>query len=568
MTEMPWLKTYPEGVDYHQNFEPRPLYDLLDDAVAKFPNNNMLDFMDRKFTYAQVGEMVAKAAKGFQDLGVKKGIKVGLFLPNCPQFIVAYYGVLKAGGTVVNFSPLYSEPELLHQIEDSHTDMMVTLNLEVLYPKMAAMLRESRVKKLIVGTMPEVLPFPKSLLFPLVKRKDVAKVPNDASHVSFQELLNNDGDYTPVEIDPLEDVAVLQYTGGTTGVSKGAMLSHASLYINTSQMVAWDKDLAEGQERMMGVLPFFHVFAMTVVMNFSIRGGAEIIMHPRFELEAVIKDIAKKKPTVMPGVPTMYTAINNHPKIGETDVSSLRVCLSGGAPLPLEVKQKFESLTGATLVEGYGLTETSPVATANPFEGISKEASIGVPIPGTRIVITDREDPHKVLPVGETGEICIEGPQVMKGYFNRPEATAETIVDGRLHTGDVGYMDDDGYTFIIDRMKDMILCSGFNVFPRHVEEVIYEHPAVEEVTVIGVPDDYRGEAPKAFVKLKDSAENLTEEEMIAFLQDKLAKQAIPREIEFRPELPKTMVGKLSKKELVAEEKEKYEAAKAGQQAAG
>ncbi len=563
MTEPTWLKSYPEGVDYYANFEPKPLFALLDEAVAAYPANDLIDFMDRKFTYSQIDEMVRRAAKGFQGLGVGKGVKVGLFLPNCPQYVVAYYGILKAGGTVVNFSPLYSEPELLHQIEDSHTDIMVTLNLTALYPKMQAMLAQSRIEKLIVGTMPEVLPFPKNLLFPLVKRKDVAKVPNDAAHVSFEELLNNDGDYEPVEIDPLEDIAVLQYTGGTTGVSKGAMLTHAALYINANQTAAWDSEARRGEERMLGVLPFFHVFAMTVVMNLAIRNGAVIIMHPRFELEAVLKDIAKKKPTLMPGVPTMYTAISNHPGISEVDLSSLRVCLSGGAPLPLEVKQRFESLTGATLVEGYGLTESSPVATANPFHGVSKEGSIGLPLPATRIVITDREDPHKVLGIGEDGEICIEGPQVMKGYYGRPEATAETIVDGRLHTGDVGHMDEDGYTFIIDRMKDLILCSGYNVYPRHVEEAIYQHPAVEEVTVIGVPDEYRGEAPKAFVKLKDVGDKPGEEELLEFLKERLGKHELPREIEFRAELPKTMIGKLSKKELVEEERKKREAAAAG-----
>ncbi len=561
MTEMLWIRSYPEGVDYFAEFTAEPLYTLLDGSIERFADRNLIDFMGRKFTFAEIGTMVAHAARGFQDLGVKKGVKVGLFLPNCPQFIVAYYGILKAGGTVVNYSPLYSAPELLHQIEDSHTDIMVTLSLKALYPKMATMLRESRVKKLVVGTLQEVLPFPKSLLFPLFKGKEIAKVPNDTAHLSFAELMHNNGDYESVEIDPEEDVAVLQYTGGTTGVSKGAMLSHAALFINTNQMVAWDPEVRFGEERTMGVLPFFHVFAMTVVMNYSIRIGAEIVMHPRFELEAVLKDIEKKKPTIMPGVPTMYTAINNYPRTAEMDLSSLRVCISGGAPLPLEVKQKFEALTGASLVEGYGLTETSPVATANPFKGVSKEGSIGLPLPATKIIITDREDPTKVLPQGEDGEICIEGPQLMKGYFGREEATRETVIHGRLRTGDVGYMDEDGYTFIIDRMKDMILCSGFNVYPRHVEEVIYQHPAVEEVTVIGVPDEYRGEAPKAFVKLKGGEEALTTAELLEFLSDKLARHAIPREIEFRDELPKTMVGKLSKKELVQEEREKYEKAK-------
>ncbi|MEQ9640102.1 MAG: long-chain fatty acid--CoA ligase [Alphaproteobacteria bacterium] len=561
MSEHPWLKNYAPGVQWEAAVPTAPLTQLLDDAVSKFGARPAIDFLDRTFTYKEVGDMVARAARGFQDLGVRKGIKVGLFLPNCPQFIIAYYGILKAGGTVVNYSPLYSEEQLLHQIEDSHTDMMVTLHLEVLYPKMATMLRESRLSKLIVGTMQEVLPFPKSLLFPIVKRGDIAKVPNDADHVSFKQLMNNDGRPAQVEIDPDEDIAVLQYTGGTTGVSKGAMLTHANLYANAQQTTMWMPDYEPGNERMMGVLPFFHVFAMTVVMNNSINIGAQIIMHPRFELEAVMKDIPKKKPTLMPGVPTMYTAIANHADAPSADLSSIKFCMSGGAPLPVEVKQRFEQMTGAKVFEGYGLTETSPVATCNPINGINKPGSIGQPVGGTEIIITDREDPQKFMPLGESGEICIKGPQVMKGYWERPDDTAETILDGRLRTGDVGYMDEDGYTFIIDRMKDLILAGGFNVYPRHVEEAIYEHPAVAEVTVIGVPDEYRGEAVKAFVKLKDGDHHVDQAGLLEFLQPKLGRHEIPREIEFRDELPKTMIGKLSKKELVAEEKEKYEAAK-------
>ncbi len=561
MNDAVWLKKYPENIKWDQEFPGKPVWTLMDDAVHRFPSNNILDFLGKKYTYAEMGHLVDRAAAGFQRLGVGKGIKVGLFLPNCPQFVISYYGILKAGGTVVNYSPLYSEQELLHQIEDSHTDIMVTLNLKVLYPKMKAMLEQSRVKTLIIGTMPEVLPFPKSLLFPLFKRGDIASVPNDSAHVAFAQLINNDGAYTPQEIDPDQDIAVLQYTGGTTGVSKGAMLSHTNIYANTLQGESWFEGMEEGKERVMAVLPFFHVFAMTVVMNLSISAGAEIIMHPRFEIEPVLKDITGKKPTLFHGVPTMYTAINNYPKLNEYDLSSIKYCLSGGAPLPVEVKQNFEKLSGCKLVEGYGLTESSPIATANPIVGVSKEASIGLPVPGTSIVITDREDPHRVVSQGEDGEICIKGPQVMMGYWGREEATAETIIDGLLHTGDVGHMDDEGYTFIIDRMKDLVLVGGFNVFPRHVEEAIYQHPAIEEVTAIGVSDDYLGQTVKAFIKLKDG-QSLNDDELKAFLKDKLAKHAIPRHIEFRDELPKTMIGKLSKKELVAEEKEAYEAAKA------
>ena len=562
MTEHKWLDHYPDGVDWNAPIPAKPLYVLMDDAVARFPQRPCLDFLGRIYTYAELDGLIDRATAGFQRLGVGKGIKVGLFLPNCPQSVISYYAILKAGGTVVNYSPLYSAPELLFQIEDSQTDIMVTLNLAALYPKAQAMLEQSRLKSLIVGTMSEVLPFPKNWLFPLVKPRDVIRAPNDSSHIPFEELLNNDGGHVPVAIDPGKDVAVLQYTGGTTGTPKGAMLTHTNLYTNAVQCGDWFPELEPGVERVMGVLPFFHVFAMTAVMNMSIYLGAVIIMHPRFELDAVLQDIHKKKPTVFDGVPTMFGAINAHPKLKDFDLKSIKACISGGAPLPVEVKQKFEEFSGCKLVEGYGLTETSPVATCNPFSGRNKPGSIGLPLPGTVIEIVDREDPTKVLPQGETGEICISGPQVMAGYWRNDTATQEVMVDGRFRTGDVGYMDPEGYTFIIDRIKDLILVSGFNVYPRNVEEGIYQHPAVDEVTVIGVPDEYQGQSVKAFVKLKDG-QALTQEELMAFLQDKLGRAELPKHIEFRAALPKTMIGKLSKKELVAEEQAKTESADSG-----
>ncbi|HEY7608530.1 MAG TPA: long-chain fatty acid--CoA ligase [Alphaproteobacteria bacterium] len=552
----PWLKRYPANVKWDQTFELKPLTHNIDQAVERFADRPALDFLDKKYTYRQLGDLVARAAKGFQRLGVKKGTKVGLFLPNCPHFVIGYYGILKAGGTVVNYSPLYSEPELRHQIEDSDTDIMVTLGLKVLYPKMNALLGTTRLKTIVVGGIQDALPFPKNLLYPIAKKADQAEIAWDARHVRFKDLVKNDGAYQPVAIDPKADIAVLQYTGGTTGLPKGAMLTHYNLWSNTEQARAWFPTAKEGHERMMGVLPFFHVFAMTSVMNCAIRIGAEIIMLPRFELEAVMKIIPKKRPTIFHGVPTMYVAISGHKDAGTTDMTSIQGCISGGAPLPVEVKQKFEKNTGGTLVEGYGLTESSPIACCNPVDGLNKTGSIGLPVPATKIVITDREDPHKVLPYGERGELCIEGPQVMTGYWKNPEASAKTLMDGRLHTGDVAYIDVDGYVFIVDRLKDMIAVGGFKVFPRMVEERIYEHPSIEECTVIGVPDDYHGEAVKAFVKLR-AGTSATEHELIDFVKDKLGKHELPREIEIRAQLPKTMIGKLSKKELVEEERKKY-----------
>jgi long-chain acyl-CoA synthetase len=554
-TARPWLAHYPAGIDWNAPFEARPLYALAEDAVADYPGNQAVEFLGRRYTYAEIGRLIDRAAKGFQKIGVKKGAHVGLYLPNCPQFIICYFAILKAGGTVVNFSPLYSEPELVHQAEDSKTEILVTLDVNALYPKALTVLRMSCVDRLVIGNLPEVLPALKGLFYPLVRRKDVAKVGWDSAHTRFSELVDNDGAYAPVETDPENDLAVLQYTGGTTGVSKGACLTHASVYINACQAASWFTGIRMGEERTLGILPLFHAFAMTGIMNLGMRIGAEIILHPRFHLKDVMLDIARKKPTILAGVPTMFTAILHDPDIAKRDLSSLRFCISGGAPLPLEVIKSWEQATGGALVEGYGLSECSPVAAINPI-GRVKAGSIGMPLPQTDIVITDKDDPHKVLKTGETGEINIVGPQVMKGYWNKPEDTAKTLVDGRLRTGDVGYTDEDGYTFIIDRMKDMILVSGFNVFPRIVEEAIYAHPSVAETIVIGVPDAYHGEVPKAFVRLKDPNDPLTPDELKAFLRKRLGKHEMPAEIEFRKELPKTMVGKLSKKELVEEEREK------------
>jgi len=560
-TERPWLAHYPEEVDWNAHFEAKPLYALADQAAAEHPDNCAVEFLGKRFTYGEIGRLIDQAAKGFQALGVRKGTHVGLYLPNCPQFIICYFAILKAGGTVVNFSPLYSEPELVHQAEDSKTEIMVTLDVKALYPNALTVLKTSCVDRLVVGNLPEVLPFPKGLLYPLVQRKTIAEVEWDSFHTRFADLIDNDGAPSPVTLDPHADLAVLQYTGGTTGVAKGASLTHANVYINACQTAAWFQGAGAqmATERIMGVLPLFHAFAMTCIMNVGMRMAAEVILHPRFHLDDVMVDIGRKKATVLCGVPTMFTAILHSPNLAKRDISSLKYCFSGGAPLPREIIKSWQEATGGAIFEGYGLSECSPVATANPVSKM-KAGSIGLPLPQTDIVITDKDDPQKILGTGETGEINIVGPQVMKGYWNNPGETAKTIVNGRLRTGDVGYTDEEGYTFIIDRMKDMILVSGFNVFPRVVEEALYAHPSVAEAIVIGIPDDYHGEVPKAFVRLKDPNDKVTPEELITFLRKRLGKHEIPAAIEFRAELPKTLVGKLSKKELEEEEREKRESA--------
>jgi len=489
-------------------------------------------------------------------------MKVGLFLPNSPTFIVYYFATMKAGGTVVNYNPLYTLEELAFQVKDSDTDLMVTLDLKVLFDKIEALLESGNLKRAIVASFPALLPSAKSVLFKLFKGKDLARPSASpvAPKVLFEaDILAKAGKLQQVAIDPQNDIAVLQYTGGTTGTPKGAMLTHANVYVNCQQAAAWAPDLVPGQERTLAALPFFHVFAMTAVMNFALAQGAELVIMPRFVLDDAMSLITKTKVTVMPGVPTMFIAMLNHPKLTNFDLSSLKFCLSGGAPLPVEVKEKFERLTGCKVVEAYGLSETSPGVTSNPIDGPVKEGSIGQPLPGTIVSLRALDDPTKEVPLGEKGEICVKGPQVMKGYWKRPEETAAQFVGDYLRTGDVGIMDEDGFIFIVDRIKDLIICSGYNVYPRRIEEAIYEHPAVQEVTVIGIKDQYRGEAPKAFIKLKDGAQ-ATKADILRHLEAKISRIELPSEIEFRDSLPKTMIGKLSKKELKAEEAQRQRSA--------
>lgn len=546
-----WLRSYPPSVDWHAEIPARPITSLLDEGVARFAQRPCTNFMGKQLTYAQISALADRAAKGFQALGVGPGVKVGLLLPNVPQFVVCYFAILKAGGTVVNFNPLYAEAEIARQIEDSETDLLVTLDLKVLHDKAEKMLDTTRLSRLIVCRMSDALPFPKSVLFPILKRGLIAPARDDERHVPFARLVTNDGRYRPVPLDP-GNLAVLQYTGGTTGTPKGAMLTHANIYANVVQSRLWFADARPGQEVLLAVLPLFHCFAMTVIMNLGLYLGAEIVLVPRFDIDELLRTISHRKPSLFPAVPTVYTAINNHKDREKYDLSSINMCLSGGAPLPQEVQQTFQTLTGCRLVEGYGLTESSPVAICNPLDGNSKSGSIGLPLPGTVAEIISLEDRRTPLPAGERGEVCVRGPQVMQGYWRHDEETRETIVDGRLHTGDIGYMDEDGYVFIVDRIKDVILCSGYNVYPRNVEEAVYQHPAVEECVALGVPDEYRGQTVKVFVKLRDG-HDLDLKDLTEFLADKLSPIEIPKHLEVRADLPRTMVGKLSRKDLEEEE---------------
>ena len=558
---LPLLRQYPKGVDWHMPLAIAPFYTLLDDTVAKFGHLTCTNFLGNKLTYAEIGELVDRTTAGLQRAGVGTGTKVGLFLPNSPTFIIYFFAVLKAGGTVVNYNPLYTVRELAYQIKDSDTDLMVTFDLKALFEKVDALLQSGALPRAIVCSFAALLPGTKAVLFRLFKSKAIARPlasPVRERIILEVDLLSGVDKPKRVAIDPLSDVAVLQYTGGTTGTPKGAMLTHANIYVNVQQVSAWAPELILGEERVLGLLPFFHVFALTVVMNFGIAKAAEIIIMPRFALDESLRLITKMKPTVMPGVPTLFNAIMNHPRIKSFDLSSLKFCLSGGAALPVEVKQQFEAITGCKVVEGYGLSETSPVATCNPIDGPVKPGSIGLPLPGTILSLRDLADRTKEVPQGEKGEICIKGPQVMLGYYKRPEETAEQFVGEYLRTGDVARMDEEGFFYIEDRIKDLIICSGFNVYPRRIEEAIYEHAAVEEVTVIGIKDKKRGEAPKAFIKLKEGIA-ATEDHILEHLKPLISKIEMPAVIEFRDALPKTIIGKLSKKELKAEEAEREKA---------
>ncbi|SDU25595.1 long-chain fatty acid--CoA ligase [Stappia sp. ES.058] len=551
-----------DAQDWLADFHPKPLHAYLDASVRDFGARPAMDFLGKGWSYAEIGAMVEHMAAGLQAMGIGKGDKVGLCLPNTPYYTVFYFAVLRIGGIVVNFNPLYVERELSFQARDAGVRIMVTLDLKVIYDKVEAVRREGSLDTIIVCPMADILPQPKKLLFSLFKRKERADIPNDAAHPRYGEIARDGATPTAVEIDPETDIAVFQYTGGTTGVPKGAMLTHANLSANLEQLRTIFAAARRGEEKMLCVLPFFHVFAMTVAQNLSVVLGAEMVLLPRFELKMLLDTIKRKKVTLFPGVPTIYTAINNSPVAQGYDLTSIRLCISGGAPLPVEVKEEFEGRTGCILVEGYGLTESSPLVSANPLDENRRSGSIGLAAPGTTIGFRDLEDLTRDAPEGEKGELVVSGPQVMAGYYNRPEETTRTLEGGVLHTGDVGYRDKDGFIYLVDRIKDLILCSGYNVYPRVIEEAIYQHSSVEEVIVIAIPDKYRGQAPKAFVKLREG-EELSAEDLKSFLADHLSTIERPREIEFRDSLPKTMVGKLSKKELVEEEEARRASATAG-----
>jgi long-chain acyl-CoA synthetase len=567
MNAQPWVKSYPPGVRWDARLDLSSVQNVLDKAAERFGPLPALQFMDRRISYSELEALANRAAAGFQKLGVGPGVHVGLYLPNTPHYVIAFFGVLKAGGTVVNYSPLEALRGLQFKIEDSETDILVTLDVASLYPHADTLLGSTRLKRLIVGEFAEWAAAPGPVRAHMTSAGMLSEVKYDERHIAFRDLLDNDGRFEAHPLGDLTDaLALIAYTGGTTGSPKGAMLTHANLTAACAQyaeiMTQTEASaLEEGKERTLCILPLFHIYALSVVLILGFRLGAELVLHPRFDPAAAAKDIVLKKITVYAGVPTMHVAILNLPGVETMDFSSLKLCSSGGAPLPLAVQQGFEKLTGCRLTEGWGMTETSPTGTFTPRTGPVKPGSCGIPIPGITMKFVDVANTEREVVLGERGEICVKGPNVMKGYWKKPEETANAVTgDGFFRTGDVGIMDEDGFVYIVDRTKDMLLCGGFNVYPRNIEEAIYQHPSVEEVSVIGIPDSYRGETPKAFVKLKAGAAPLSFDELKAFLKDRLGKHEMIGALEIRDELPKTPVGKISKKDLREAEARAHSAA--------
>jgi long-chain acyl-CoA synthetase len=555
----PWLDSYPPGVPEHVEVPRGNLARLLADAARDFPHAPALHFEGRTSSYAELAEQAWRLAGALARLGVTKGTRVGIILPNSPQVIVSFFATLRLGAVVVLNNPIYTEHELEHQLGDASVEVLICVDL--LYERVRPLRERLGIREVIVTSMLDELPALKRVLAPYTKRgrEASATVSRDEPVLHWRDLLRRVDDKPPeAEVDPSSDLALLQYTGGTTGLAKGVMLSHANLLANVEQVRAWFPDADPGHEVMMAVLPFFHVYGLTVCLLLGVRLRAALVLLPRFDLSAVVSSIDHYRPTLFPGVPTMYVAINNAVAGGGHDLSSIKACLSGAAPLPREVAERFERFSGGRLVEGYGLSECSPVALANPIYGKRKAGTIGMPLPDTLARVVDPADPSQALPAGQAGELALRGPQVMVGYWSRPDETEQVLRDGWLLTGDMAVMDEEGYFSIVDRKKDLIIAGGYNVYPREVEEVLYGHPKIEEVCVVGVPDPYRGETVKAFVVLRDG-ERATVEEIREFAKGRLAAYKVPRSVEFRDELPKTLIGKVLRRALVEEERAKAEA---------
>ncbi|WP_174613982.1 AMP-binding protein [Virgibacillus ihumii] len=558
MDRKPWYRHYPKEISTSLTYDDKPLHTFLARSAELNAEKKALHFMGNEMTFAEVYTASKKMARYLQSLGLEKGDRVAIMLPNCPQGVISYYGTLMAGGTVVQTNPLYKERELEYQLNDSGATFIVCL--DILLPRVTNVRGNTKLKHTIVAGIKDYLPFPKNKIYPIIQKKQynmVVKIEQtDDTHIWQNIIDQSEENYFPVEVDPIEDLALLQYTGGTTGHPKGVMLTHHNLVANCQMCNAWLYRMNPSEQVVLGVLPFFHVYGMTTVMNISMMYGSKMILLPKFDAKEVLKTIHKQKPTLFPGAPTIYIGLLNHPDLKKYDLSSIEACISGSAPLPAEIQEQFEKITGGRLVEGYGLTETSPVTHSNFVWTDRVNGSIGVPWPDTDCKIVNMETSEEAA-IGEVGELAVKGPQVMKGYWGNQEETDNVLKDGWMFTGDMGYMDEEGYFYIVDRKKDMIIAGGYNIYPREVEEVLYEHEAIQETVVAGIPDAYRGETVKAYIVLKTGSE-VTEEELNEYCRKNLASFKVPRLYEYREELPKTAVGKILRRKLVDEEREKME----------
>lgn len=557
--DRPWLKHYDQNVPNSPQLAARPVFELLDEAAERWPERPAVMFQNMSITYAKLRKYSGLVAANLRKHGLRRGDRVAIMLPNTPQTIIAYWGVLRAGGTVVFTNPLYMETEIVHQFTDSGARFVITLDL--LWNKIEPLRQQLNVEKYFVTSIADGLRFPLSMLYKLRAWREGQnrKVPFDSGTVhTWGSLLGGLSTYTVKGLVPEKDLALLQYTGGTTGLAKGCMITHASLSCNAQQCTAMLPGMGVNREIFLGVLPYFHIYGLTVCLNLSTSLGATQIPFARYVPGDVLKTINKERPTVFPGAPSVYISLLQQRNVSTYDLSSIRYCVSGSAPMPVEWFDQFKNATGARICEGYGLSEASPVTHINPLHGVAKHGSIGLPVPGTDAKIVDMDLGGPPLPAGKLGELAVRGPQVMAGYYNKPDETADVLRNGWLYTGDIAYMDEDGYFFIVDRKKDLIISAGYNIYPREIDEILHQHPKVQEAVAVGIPCDARGEVVKVFVVPKEG-EKPTKAEIIAFCRQKLAGYKVPRHVEFRESLPKTMVGKVLRRALRAEEAERTKA---------
>jgi long-chain acyl-CoA synthetase len=554
--DRPWLKHYDPEVTPEVDFEEIPLFELLDRTAQRWPKRKAIVFQNWSVTYEKLKKTTEIMAANLRSHGVRPGDRVALMLPNSPQTIMSYWAVLRAGAVVTMINPLYMETELVHQLTDSGTKTLITIDL--LWKKISTLKDRLNLSKIFVTRISDALRFPLKQLynFKSLREKNRPHIEYDGNTIiQWDTLTKGTETYTSTTVRPKEDTAILQYTGGTTGLSKGCSLTHANLGANVQQCHAMLHKLGRDKETFLGILPYFHIYGLTVCLNFPTSLGATQVPFPRYVPIDVLKAMHKVKPTIFPGAPSLYISLLQQKNLDKYDISTVKYCLSGSSPMPVEGIQKFKKVFGAEIVEGFGLTEASPVTHLNPLEGKKKIGSIGVPIPSTDAAIVDMEVGSVPMPPGKLGELIVRGPQVMKGYYNRPDETAGAIRNGWLYTGDIGYMDEEGYFFIVDRKKDMIISSGYNIYPREVDEVLYQHPKIMEAVTVGLPHKTRGEIIKVYIVLKEG-EAMDRSEVIAYCREKLAGYKVPRQVEFRTSLPKTMVGKVLRRALRDEEEQK------------